>query len=290
MKVGTGKYTYELVQDWGEVPAGWELGWIPGVAVDSLDRVYAFCRSDPPVIIFNREGDFIGSWGGDVLKGAHGIFIGPDDSVYCIDWAAHVVRKFTSDGRLLLTIGKPDCPASDGEPFNRPTDAAVSPTGEIYVSDGYGQSRVHKFSPTGELLLSWGTPGDGPGQFDLPHCVWFDRRGRVLVVDRGNNRIQVFDPDGEFICQWTGFLLPDDLYVDDQDIVYVAELEKRVSILNLDGEVLARWGNESHDAPSPFLGSPHGIWADSHGDLYVSGVHQNHSLQKFARCAPGEEG
>ena len=284
MKFGTGKYTYELVQGWPQIPTGWELGWIPGVAIDSQDRVYAFCRGDRPVVVFDCEGGFQFSWGEEVLKGAHGIYLDANDDVYCVDWIAHVVRKFTPDGQLLLTIGREDHPGEDGEPLNRPTDAAVSPSGEIYVSDGYGNARVHKFSPTGELLLSWGTPGDGPGQFDLPHAIWVDSRGRVLVADRENNRIQIFNSDGEFLGQWTDLLRPSDLFIDGDDIIYVAELDGRVSILDLDGEVQARWGLESDGIPSPFIGLPHEIWVDSHGDLYVSEVQENHRLLKFARC------
>jgi len=284
MTVGAGKYSYDVLRGWGQLPKGWAFGWIPAVAVDSQDRVYVFSRSDHPLVLFDREGNFLSSWGEAILKDAHGIFIDSDDHVYCVDRDTHVVRKFSTDGQLLMTLGTEDRPGEDGEPFNRPTDVALSPSGEIYVSDGYSNTRVHKFSPTGKLLLSWGSPGDGPGQFNLPHSVWVDRRGRVLVADRENNRIQIFSPDGEFLEQWRGFLRPDDLFVDADDILYVAELGHRVSILTLEGELLARWGGEKSSAPGQFLACPHGVWADSRGDLYVSEVQADHRIQKFVRC------
>jgi len=283
MTVGTGKYTYKVIQGWGQLPKGWEFGWIPAVAVDSQDRVYVFSRSDHPLVVFDCKGNFLTSWGEGILKDAHGIFIDSNDHVYCVDRNTHVVRKFTTGGQLLMTLGTEGRPGKDDEPFNRPTGVAVSPSSEIYVSDGYSNARVHKFSPTGKPLLSWGSPGDGPGQFNLPHSVWVDRRGRVLVADRENNRIQIFSSDGEFLDQWVGFLRPDALFIDADDTVYVAELDQRVSILTLKGELLARWGGEKSSAPGQFLACPHGIWVDSRGDLYVSEVQTNDRIQKFVR-------
>ena len=190
--------------------------------------------------------------------------------------------KFTPDGELLQTIGRrghradtgvPDDDFSSqawqkvthgGGPFNLPTDIAFAPDGSMFMSDGYGNARIHKFSPQAEHLFSWGAPGTAPGQFNLPHGVWVDPRGRLLVADRENNRVQVFDQDGHLLEIWpTELIGPAFFYVDADDIVYVAEHNGgMVSILTLDGERLARWGGAIHR-------SCHGIWCDSCGDIYV---------------------
>jgi DNA-binding beta-propeller fold protein YncE len=192
------------------------------------------------------------------------------------------VKVFTLKGELLSTLGSKGRPGEGGAPFNRPTNVAIAPSGEMYVSDGYGNSRVHKFSRGGELLLSWGAPGNGPGQFSIPHGVWVDGDDRVLVTDRQNNRIQVFDSDGEFLTQWTGLRRPCTVFIDRDDNVYVAELESRMSILNSDGELLARWGGTKSAAPGQFV-APHCAWVDSRGDLYVGEVLEGQRIQKFER-------
>ncbi len=283
MAFGAGTHIYEVQEGWGQLPHGWEFGWIPAVAVDSQDRVYVYSRSEHPMVVFDREGNFLESWGDDILKDAHGIFIDAADNIYCVERETHCMRKFTSDGELLMTLGTPDQPA-DETPFNLPTDLAVGPDGELFVSDGYGNARIHKYSPDGELIKSWGTPGDGPGEFDLPHCVRVDPRNRLMVADRSNNRIQFFTLDGEYIEEWGDFSQPDTIFIDDDQIVYVAELDQRVTILTLDGEIIAQWGSErGSTVPGEFFACPHGIWIDSHDDLYVGEVQADGRLQKFIR-------
>ena len=206
--------------------------------------------------------------------------MGPGDDIYCVDSADHTVKKFTPDGKLLQTIGTKDEPG-DEEPFNRPTAIAASPSGDLYVSDGYGNSKVHRFSSDGELILSWGSKGDGPGQFVIPHGIWVDKDEIVYVTDRQNHRIQIFDPEGEYKTEWTGFRQPCSIYMD-EDLIYVAELQARMSILNMDGEVVARWGGEKSKEPGLFT-APHCAWVDSKGDLYVGEVLEGQRLQKFTR-------
>lgn len=284
MTYGSGAYTYEVQKDWARLPEGWSFGWIPAVAVDSQDRVYVNSRSEHPMVIFDREGNFLSSWEETVLKDAHGIFIDDEDHVYCVEWQPHCVHKFTTEGELLMTLGTLDQEGEVGKPFRLPTDLALDAQGCIYISDGYDNACVHKYSPDGELIKTWGRPGNGPGEFDLPHCVRVDRHQRVLVADRANNRIQLFDTEGQYLLEWTGLHHPDTIFIDADDIVYVAELDQRVSILNLEGERLAEWGRgERLDLPGEFLGCPHGIWTDSHGDLYVSEVQTDGRLQKFVR-------
>jgi DNA-binding beta-propeller fold protein YncE len=280
--VGGGKYTYTVNEDWAHLPEGVEMK-AAAVAVDSQDRVYCFNRSpEHPILIFDRDGNFLSSWGAGVFVFPHAIRIDEQDLVWITDRDRGQFMKFTTDGQLLETIGTKGyrsdtgIPADDfssagwkkvthgGGPFNLPTDIAVAPSGEMFMSDGYGNARVHKFSPEGKHLFSWGEPGNAPGQFNLPHGVWIDRRGRLLVADRENDRVQIFDQDGKLLSIWSTELIgPAFFYVDDDDIVYIPEHNGgMVSILTLDGERLARWGGPIHR-------SCHGIWVDSRGDLYV---------------------
>jgi DNA-binding beta-propeller fold protein YncE len=179
-----------------------------------------------------------------------------------------------------------------GPPFNRPTGVDVNSAGEIYVSDGYGNARVHKFSPQGELLFSWGEPGTGPGQFRLPHSIWVDKEERVWVTDWQNNRIQIFDAQGRFLTQWTDLAGPSDVCIDDEETVYVSEEERRLSIFSIDGKLLGRWDSQGEADETALFIAPHAVAVDSRGDLYVGEVSKTfagvdkglRTLQKFARC------
>src|SRR5581483_4164938 len=293
MIIDVGERRYELVQGWGELPPGWIWGQVGAVGVDSQDHVHVFTRTDHPYMIFDRDGHLIWSWGQGIFEDAHGICIAPDDSVFLVDRLPQVVLKFTNDGRHLLSVGRRHKPSDTGytpedpvvkyagPPFHHPTDVGLSPNGDFYVSDGYRNCRVHKYSADGTLLFSWGEPGEGHGQFRLVHSVW-EHKGKVYVADRSNNRIQIFTPSCEFLGIWPGFLSPCKIYVDSEDVMYVAELGGRVSILDLEGNVLGRWGGERTHEPGLFWG-PHGIWVDSQGSIYVSEVLEGARLQKFAR-------
>ena len=150
--VGTGALTFESVDNWAKIPDDWHLIDVAGVAVDSKDNVYLFNRGEHPIIVLDRDGNVLRTWGeGTFSPRPHGLHIAPDDSVFCIDDGLHVVRKYDAEGKLLMTLGTDNQPATKwgGQPFNRPTHCAVSPkTGNIYVSDGYGNAKVHKFAPT----------------------------------------------------------------------------------------------------------------------------------------------
>ena len=143
--------------------------------------------------------------------------------------------------------------------------------GDFYVSDGYGQNYVHRFSADGELLNTWGGSGTKPGQFDVPHCLRVDPRNRVLVVDRTNERVLIFDREGRFLDEWTYFMAANDLYIYGDDVVYLAEAERRISILDLDGNLITQWGEEGTE-PGQMIDYPHGIWVDSRGDIYMCEV------------------
>ena len=311
MPYGSGKYTYELVDGWAKLPEGESFLDVCGLAVDSQDRVYILNRSAHPVMVFDREGNLLTTWGEGFFKRAHGSCIGSDGSVYCTDDGHHIVSKFNPQGKLLMTLGNKDQPSDTGfvhtpgmtmtaclptikrggPPFNRPTGVAISPSGEIYVSDGYGNARIHKFSTDGSLLLSWGEPGDAPGQFKLPHSIWVDKQERVWVPDRENGRIQIFNAQGEFLNQWTELGRPTDIFIDEEEAVYVSELTQRVSIFDGDGKLLARWGSQGQDKETALFLAPHTIAVDSHGDIYVGEVAKtfakidrgSRTVQKFAR-------
>ncbi len=189
--MGPGSFNFEVVEGWGRGPEGRDMGGVvPGVAVDSQDRVYVARRSPPAILVYDDQGRFLQSWGEDALASPHLLWIGSDDQVYCADSGNHTVRKFSADGEVLQTLGTPDRPGPPDMPFNQPTRAMLSQSGDLFVADGYGQFRVHRLSPDGQVLSSWGEGGQGPGQFALPHSLWVDdRRSRVLVMDRENNRI-----------------------------------------------------------------------------------------------------
>ena len=275
--VGSGKYTYTLIQGWAKLPAGETFGTTSAVATDSQDRVYVFQRKDPPVMVFDRDGNFLDSWGVHSITDPHGIFI-KDDIIYLTDRSDSVALKYTLDGKPLQVVGRRGVHSNTGGetpgevvpraagPFNYPTEMVPSPSGDLYVSDGYRNARVHRFSPEGRLLASWGEPGkEGPNQFHLPHSLFVDDDGLVYVCDRENSRIQVFSAEGRFITMWTDLRRPLDISEDSEGILHVSEggvsgLSPRVSLLDKQGGVVARWDSES----------AHGSWVDAHGDIYMA--------------------
>jgi DNA-binding beta-propeller fold protein YncE len=284
MIFGSGDYRYEIVEGWGKGPEGRRLGVVSSMATDALDRVYVVDREPhPAIVVFDREGRFLTSWGEDILVVPHSIWISDRQIIYIADCGTHTVMTFTLDGTLLSTLGTPDQTGAPGKPFNKPTWAVRGNSNDLYVTDGYGQNFVHRFTEDGELLCSWGGDGVLPGQFDIPHCVRVDRHGRVMVVDRGNSRVQMFDPEGRYLEAWTHLLAANDLFIDKNDIVYLAEAPRRISILTLEGNVLSQWGGEG-ETPGCFVDYPHGIWVDAHGDVYVCEVpYAPDRLQKYRR-------
>ena len=288
--LGSARFTYEVAEDWGSLPDGWSYKECAGVGVDSKDNVYVFTRGEHPMIVFDRDGNFLRSWGEGVFPRAHGVTMGPDDTIFCTDDGDHTVRKCTLDGKVLFTLGTSGKPAPfmSGDPFNKCTHVAIDPrNGDFYVSDGYGNARVHKYSPDGKLLFSWGGPGTDPGQFNISHNVATDKDGWVYVADRENQRIQIFDSNGKFETQWINMAKPCGLFIDhsgDQR-VYVGELGvaismnseapglgPRVTIMDIQGNTLARLGDLPRgEQPGRFV-APHGVCIDSRGDIYVAEV------------------
>jgi sugar lactone lactonase YvrE len=319
--VGSGDYMFRVVDDWARLPEGWRLGDVGGIGVDSHDNVFVFNRGEHPVVVFDRDGRFLRSFGEGTFRRAHGVHVAPDDTLYLTDDGDHTVRRCTPEGRVLMMLGLPGkaAPFMSGEPFRRCTHTALAPDGELYVSDGYGNARVHKYTPEGKRILSWGEPGSAPGQFNLPHNIACDDDGWVYVADRENHRIQVFDGDGRFETQWHDLHRPSGLCMPRGrcPVCYVGEigptyefsrgapnLGPRLSVLDNQGKLIARVTTEpaAGTGPGQFL-SPHGLALDSRGDLYVGEVGYTawpslfpgrpvpddlRTLQKFARVAPRE--
>jgi DNA-binding beta-propeller fold protein YncE len=324
--VGRGAFRYRVQVGWEQLPENWSFAEAIGVATDRAANVYVFNRGEHPLIVFDRQGKFLRSWGEGQFTRPHGITMAPDDTLYLVDDLGHAVRRFTTEGRLLATIGTPGKPSDTGAegldyrtikraagPFHCPTNLAVGPGGELFVADGYGNARVHRFSPDGKLLNSWGEPGAGPGQFRVPHGIAVDRDGTVLVADRENSRLQRFTPEGRLVDEWGDIARPCDVAVDPAGNLFVAELGYRagmysgnvagpgqttggrVSIFSPASELVATIGGGDDPCAAGDFFAPHDITIDPFGDFYVgevilsAGGNQGlvprdcHTLQKFVR-------
>ena len=316
--VGTGKYTYSLVQDWAKLPAEKSFDTVSALATDSQDLLYVFQRGCPSVLIFDQQGNYIRSWETDLFNRPHGICI-DDDIVYLTDSDDSMAFKFTLDGTLLQSLGNRGVHSDTGTeeygalvpraagPFNHPTKMVPAPSGDLYISDGERNSRVHRFSADGKLVASWGEPGkDGPNQFHMPHSIAVDQVGRVYVCDRENSCVQIFAADGQFISVWTNLRPPSDIVVDQDGVLYISQFAfnvthrypdwsapagsgsalkdaagrrtirldapPQISLLDTDGQVLAEW--ESRKA--------HGLCVDSQGDIYLA-LEDDRSVDKYVR-------
>lgn len=309
--VGIGDYQYRHIDAWGK---DWPVSGVASdVATDSKGWVYVAVRTSQTeelntgvILVFDSDGNCQGQWGEDHFATPHGLWISKDDEIFHADSANHTVMKFSLNGELLMTLGTRDRLGPLGGPFRSPTRAVQSGSGEIFVSDGYWQNRVHKFTSGGEHILSWGggepvfkeeawnlykqemggkatgIPGSGRGEFNLPHDVTVDSENRVYVMDRENNRCQVFDAQGEYLEEWQDVRGPNDAVIDRDGIMHIAEGVGSILITNLSGERIGRWG-EKGDGQGNFAGFPHGIWIDESQDVYVAQVGSGHALQKFER-------
>jgi DNA-binding beta-propeller fold protein YncE len=272
---------FQLAADWPKLPAGLKLGGVTGIAADAKDQIYVFHRTATPILVLDREGRLVRSWGEGLVKTAHGIRLDPEGNVWITDLGHHTVTKFDPTGKVLLTLGTKDKPGEGNDQFNKPADVAFGSGGEIYVADGYGNSRVMKFAKDGTYLKQWGKRGTAAGEFHLPHAVCVDSEGKVYVGDRENNRVQVFDGDGKYLNQWKVAGGPFGLFLTTDRHFFVAEgRANRVDWSDAMGKMLATWGKKGI-APGDFQ-MPHGICADSQGNVYVAEV-DGKRIQKFSR-------
>lgn len=302
---------YRVVHGWPVLPEGFVLGQVSGVGVDSHNHVFVFHRADhswmtkkndqpieaSTIMCFDGEtGKLIASWGANMFLVPHGLRVDREDNLWVTDVGLHQVFKLNHNGKLLMTVGVQRTPGLDGKHFNAPTDVAVAPDGSFYVSDGYGNSRVAKFSPKGEFLFDWGRKGDKTGEFDLPHGIAIDSQGRLYVADRSNARIQVFKGDGTFLYQWKSAELgrPWGLTVSPDSYLYVVDGgdlnprppdRARILKLDLQGNILDRWASFGNYDGQLYWG--HDIAVGKNGDVYVGDVYFGMRVQKF--CKSGQE-
>lgn len=287
--------SYRADTTWPALPTELELGEVSGVAVDSHGHVFVLHRgADRSVLCLDPEdGRVVASFGDGAFLNAHGLAVDHEDNVWVTDTRLHQVLKFDHDGALLMTLGEREAPGLDGEHFDQPTDVAISPAGEIYVSDGYGNSRVARFGPNGSFQLSWGEQGTGPGQFDLPHGITLDDTGRVYVADRSNQRVQVFEADGTFVEQWGedvfgegsrpwGLELHEGrLYVIDGGNMNPETPDFAQLTIVEGGRVIARWSGYG-EAPGQ-LSWGHDVAVAPDGAVFTAEVRNNNRVQKFVR-------
>jgi peptidylglycine monooxygenase len=257
-----GDRRYAVHRKWARLPAGESFGFLSDLAVDGEGCVHVAQRgTDRPVLVFGRNGKLAGTWGEGQVAEPHYITAGNDGAMLVADRDAHQVLRFDRRGKLVQALGKRHWPSLDA-PFNHPTAAAQAADGEIYVADGYGNSSVHRFAADGSLIRTWGGHGSGPGVFTTPHAIAVDRRGRVLVGDRENNRVQLFDRAGKYLAEWGDFYHPMQIWIDDRDLVFVTDQIPRISLLTLDGKLVGRCRGAINGA--------HGLAGDAEGNLYLS--------------------
>jgi hypothetical protein len=268
------------------MPRYWEFTIASDVYVNSKDEIHVFSRGLHPLTIWDKDGNFISSWGeGAFSNNEHGIYITRKDTIWLVDSWYHIATEHNPDGTLIRTIGNKLQPSEtyNGLPFNMPTGLTISSKGDIFISDGYGNKRVHKFDSNGELIKSWGTFGDKESQFAIVHNLEFDSNDRLFVCDRENNRIQIFDDEGNYLEEWNDLLMPGDLWIKD-DIFYVCEQTEAggVSIWTADGELITRWHGDRGPGKGTVI-SGHGICVDSEGSIYVAELAPASRVQKFQK-------
>ena len=289
--IGQGAYRYRFEREWAKLPRGWSFDapskegrpprtCVRGAATNNGD-VLVLARSAHPVTAFDAEGRFVTSWGEGCFSGfVHGLSIDKTGHVWIADSGHHEVTEHTPDGTLIRRFGDREFPAPTfyGRPFNMPTGVAFASNGEFYVSDGYGNRRVHRFGPDGTLLNSWGEAGGGPGQFAIVHFIAIDDRDRVYIADRENNRIQIFDPAGAFLAEWTEFRHPSDLAFG-REAIYVGA-QDGLSIWTKERQPIARWvRNDPYERAFHI----HGIWLDADENIYLA--HFDHAVSKLTRLS-----
>lgn len=303
---------YEVDPAWPQRQAGMEWGQMPGVAVDKDDNVWIFTRANPPVQVYKPTGEFVRAWGQDIAKSGHHIKIDREGNIWLADVGFHTVKKCTPEGKVLLTLGTPGERGIDDKHLNMPTDMAIAPNGDIFVSDGYGNSRIVHFDKTGKFIKTWGVMGTRPRQFSIPHAIAIDSRGRLYVADRNNVRVQVFNQAGELLDCWSNVLVPWGFWITANDEIWVCgsspsgwkkdpkyptaplgcpPKDQLFMRFSTDGKLQQLWtipkAQDGQEQPGN-LNWVHGIALDSRGNIYAGDI-IGKRVQKFVRKAGAPE-
>ena len=285
--------SYRPVENWAQLPSGMEWGQVISAYPDGHGKIWVFHRKDPPILEFDRAGKFVRSFGAGMFKQPHGLTVDRDGNIWVTDQTGQQAVKFSPEGKVLMTLGKPGVAGSGPDTFNGPCDVAVAANGDIFIADGHGgdtNARVVKFSKDGKFIKAWGKKGSGPGEFDTLHRLAMDSKGRLFVADRGNNRIQIFDQDGNFIAQWRQFGRPSGIFISKDDTLYSVDSQSddmtnpgvrrgiRIGSAK-DGSVK---GFIPDNSPNPQIALAEGVSSDSSGAIYAAGV-SSMGLHKFVK-------
>ena len=266
---------WNVSDDWATLPAGLKVetaapgppwGVVSAATSDAKGVIYVLRREEIPILAFEK-GKLIKQFGQGLYKWPHGIRVDREGYLWTIDGEDNVVYKMdlSQNNKVVLTLGKRGVTGDNEshDTFNRPTDIAFAPNGDFFITDGYGNSRVAKFSKDGRFIRTWGSKGTAPGQFNLPHSIVIDSRNRVIVGDRTNKRVQVFDLDGKFLEMWTDLGAPYGLAIARDDTLFTSDADAGTITVSKNGKVLDVIEN---------LGRPHEITLDPSGAIYMGDV------------------
>jgi sugar lactone lactonase YvrE len=301
---------YQTIEKWGQLPAGRAWGSTSALDVAPNGNLWVAERcgantcagsSLPPILEFDPSGKLLRSFGEGVLIFPHGFHVDRDGNVWVTDaqgrdGKGHQVFKFSPDGKLLLTLGKPGVAGAGNDELNQPSDVAVAPNGDIFVADGHdtgSNMRIVKYTKDGKFIKTWGKPGTAPGEFNVPHGIAFDSKGRLFVADRANNRLQVFDQDGTFLEEWKQFSRLSGIYIDKNDVLYGADSESntkrnpgwprgiRVGSAR-DGKVTAFIPDPEPKPDASATSGAEGVAADAQGNIFGAEVGPK-MIKKYVR-------
>ena len=297
---------YVVDPAWPQRAPGIHWAAVSAIAIDPKDNVWIFTRTNPAVQVYAADGRYVKGWWDNPKTVAHGLKLDRDGHVWLVDVGTHTVRKHDMDGKVLMTLGTEGVPGEDAQHFNKPTDVAFGPKGDIFVSDGYGNNRIVHFDAQGKFIKAWGTLGTEPARFSIPHAIAMDSKGRIYVADRNNVRVQVFNSDGKLLDSWDNIIVPWSFWVTAQDEIWICgsspmpwRLDPKYPTaplgcppkdqvfmkFNTAGKLLQLWtapkAEDGKEQPGE-LNWLHTMALDSQGNIYAGDI-IGKRLQKFVR-------